>query len=92
MKKRVCYTEAAYLFGILWVALGVALMERADFGVSMVAVSYTHLSGLEVGQGLLPGGLALVAVDGGGGDPGLHQVPGHQMCIRDRGTPMGIRR
>ena len=33
--------------------------------------------GPEVGQGLLAGGLALVAVDGGGGDPVLAQLPGH---------------
>ena len=35
------------------------------------------LPGLEVGQGLLPGGLALVAVDGGGGNTRLGQIPGH---------------
>lgn len=34
-------------------------------------------SGLEVGQGLLAGGLALVPMDGGGGDPFLAQIPGH---------------
>ena len=32
---------------------------------------------LKVGQGLLPGGLALVAVDGGGSHPRLFQIPGH---------------
>ena len=36
MKKRVFYSEIAYLFGILFVAVGVAFMETADFGVSMV--------------------------------------------------------
>ena len=36
MKKHVCYSEIAYLLGIVLVALGVAFMERADFGVSMV--------------------------------------------------------
>lgn len=36
MKKRVFYTEVAYLLGIVFVAWGVALMEKADFGVSMV--------------------------------------------------------
>lgn len=35
MKKRFS-TELAYLFGILFVAVGVVLMEKADFGVSMV--------------------------------------------------------
>lgn len=36
MKKRVFSTELAYVLGIVFVAWGVALMERADFGVSMV--------------------------------------------------------
>lgn len=36
MKKRVFYTEAAYVAGLILIALGVALMERADFGVSMI--------------------------------------------------------
>lgn len=36
MKKRVFYTEAAYAAGLILIALGVALMERADFGVSMI--------------------------------------------------------
>ena len=36
MKKRVFYTELAYVFGLLFIALGVALMEKSDFGVSMV--------------------------------------------------------
>ncbi len=35
-KKPVFYTEAAYVFGILLLALGTALMEKADFGMSMV--------------------------------------------------------
>lgn len=36
MNKRTFYTELAYAFGILVLALGTALMERADFGMSMV--------------------------------------------------------
>lgn len=36
MKKRVFYTEFAYLFGILALAFGVTFMERANFGMSMV--------------------------------------------------------
>lgn len=36
MKKKTFYTEAAYLCGLGLIALGVALMEKADFGVSMV--------------------------------------------------------
>ncbi len=35
-KKPVFYTEAAYAVGILALAIGVTLMERADFGLSMV--------------------------------------------------------
>ena len=35
--KRTFSTELAYVFGIVFVAWGVVLMEKADFGVSMVA-------------------------------------------------------
>ena len=36
MKKKVFYTELAYVFGIIALALGVAFMEAADFGMSMI--------------------------------------------------------
>lgn len=37
MKKKLCvYTEAAYLFGILFLAIGTAFVEKAGFGMSMV--------------------------------------------------------
>ena len=36
MKKRVFYSEMAYILGLLILALGTAFMERANFGVSMV--------------------------------------------------------
>jgi uncharacterized membrane protein YczE len=36
MKKRTFYTEAAYVAGLLLIALGVVLMEKADFGMSMI--------------------------------------------------------
>ena len=36
MKKRVFYTELAYLLGLIILAFGTAFMEYADFGVSMV--------------------------------------------------------
>ena len=36
MKKKRFSNELAYLLGNVFVAVGVALMERADFGVSMV--------------------------------------------------------
>ena len=35
-KKPVLYTELAYVLGMLLLALGTALMELADFGMSMV--------------------------------------------------------
>ena len=52
MKKRIFYTEAAYICGIIILALGTALMERADFGVSMV-VAPAYLIHLKVSQ-ILP--------------------------------------
>lgn len=36
VKKRTFYTELAYVLGLLALAIGVALMERADLGMSMV--------------------------------------------------------
>ena len=36
MKKRTFYTEVAYLAGLILLAFSAALMEAADFGVSMV--------------------------------------------------------
>lgn len=36
MKKRTFYTELAYVFGIISLVIGVTMMERADFGMSMV--------------------------------------------------------
>ena len=36
MKKRVLYTEMAYVLGMVGLSFSVALMTRADFGVSMV--------------------------------------------------------
>jgi len=35
-KKPVLYSEAAYAMGLVILALGTALMEKADFGMSMV--------------------------------------------------------
>jgi len=47
--KRKLSTEAAYLIGLILLAIGTALMEKADFGVSMVvAPAYlTHLKLVE---------------------------------------------
>jgi len=36
MKKRVFYAELGYVLALFCLALGVTLMERSDFGVSMV--------------------------------------------------------
>ena len=36
MKKKTFYSELAYVFGLLFLAIGAALMERADFGLSTV--------------------------------------------------------
>ena len=36
MKKRTFYTEAAYALGIVILAIGTAMMEKANFGMSMV--------------------------------------------------------
>lgn len=52
MKRRIFYTEAAWLLGVVLLALGTALMERGGFGISIVvAPAYIlHLaSGLSFG-------------------------------------------
>lgn len=36
MKKHTFFTELSYVIGLIILALGTALMERADFGMSMV--------------------------------------------------------
>ena len=36
MNKKVLFSETAYILGLVLIALGVALMEKANFGVSMV--------------------------------------------------------
>ncbi len=49
MKKRVFYTELAYAIGLIALALNAALMERADFGVSMI-VAPAYILHLKVSQ------------------------------------------
>jgi len=49
MKKRTFYTEAAYVLGILLLAIGTAMMEKADFGMSMV-VAPAYLLHLKISQ------------------------------------------
>lgn len=46
------YSEAAYAVGIVVLALGTSMMERADFGMSMI-VAPAYLIHLKVSQ-LLP--------------------------------------
>ena len=48
-KKWILHTETAYALGIALVALGVAFMEKADFGVSMV-VAPAYLVYLKLSQ------------------------------------------
>lgn len=47
--KSVCYTELAYVLGIVFLAFGTALMERADYGMSMV-VAPAYLLHLKISQ------------------------------------------
>lgn len=47
--KRVCFSELAYVLGILILALGTASMEKAGFGVSMV-VAPAYLLHLKISQ------------------------------------------
>lgn len=49
MKKQVFYTEAAYFFGIAFLALSAAMMAASDFGVSMV-VAPAYILHLEISQ------------------------------------------
>ena len=51
MKKKIFYTEMAYVLGILILALGTALMEKANFGMSMV-VAPAYLLHLKISQAL----------------------------------------
>ena len=51
MKKKVFYTEMAYALGIVILALGTALMEKANFGMSMV-VAPAYLLHLKLSQTL----------------------------------------
>lgn len=36
MKKKILYTEMAYIYGLIFLAIGNSLMTKADFGISMV--------------------------------------------------------
>ena len=47
--KRILYCELAYFLGIIVLAFGTALMEKADFGISMV-VAPAYLIHLKVSE------------------------------------------
>jgi uncharacterized membrane protein YczE len=49
MKKRIFYTEIAYILGVVALALGTALMERGGFGLSMV-VAPAYILHLKISQ------------------------------------------
>ena len=49
MKKHIFYSELAYLIGLVVLAFGTALMERADFGLSMV-VAPAYILHLKISQ------------------------------------------
>ena len=51
MKKRLMYRETAYVLAMIILSLGTALMERADFGISMI-VAPSYLLHLKVSQSL----------------------------------------
>ena len=51
MEKRKMYSEAAYVLAMIILSLGTALMERADFGISMI-VAPSYLLHLKVSQSL----------------------------------------
>ena len=52
MKKRVMHRETAYVLAMMILSLGTALMERANFGISMI-VAPSYLLHLKVSQ-ILP--------------------------------------
>lgn len=49
MKQKIFYTEFAYIFGLIALAVGTAMTEKADFGMSMV-VAPAYLLHLKVSQ------------------------------------------
>lgn len=49
MKKGVCYSEMAYVWGMLLLAFGTALMEKGGFGMSIV-VAPAYILHLKVSQ------------------------------------------
>ncbi len=49
MKKRIFYTELAYILGLIILSFSAALMERTDFGLSMV-IAPAYILHLKVSQ------------------------------------------
>ena len=61
--KRTFSTELAYVFGIVFVARGVVLMEKADFGVSMVvAPAYLLYRWLSPVWSFVPFGMRVISL------------------------------
>lgn len=52
-RKIICFSETAYVLGMVQLAFGTALMEKADFGMSMI-VAPAYLIHLKVSQ-YIPG-------------------------------------
>ena len=46
MMKRTFFTEVSYVAGIIALALGTALMERADFGITVSCMVYIRHGGI----------------------------------------------
>lgn len=51
MKKKIFYTELAYVFGLIIMAFGAAFMEKAGFGLSMI-VAPAYIIHLKVSEAL----------------------------------------
>lgn len=49
MKKKIFYSELAYVIGLIFLAFGTSLIEKASFGMSMI-VSPAYILHLEISQ------------------------------------------
>ena len=49
MKKKILYSELAYIIGLIFLAFGTSLIEKASFGMSMI-VSPAYILHLEISQ------------------------------------------
>ncbi len=63
--KKTFYTELAYVFGLVLIALGAALMEKANFGMSMiVAPAYLIYLRMSATYGFFTFGMAEYTLQG----------------------------